>query len=146
MGKNVFSQINDMFIQKEVATLFRSSAASKFQRKKENKGTQIEDGPLFACYLQKRRSVRAPQVALCERALEVRNVSRMWKAALNGPWKPNSVTPWDRPLSKQSGTVKSRAVSVHVCAAGSPPILQHHTPTSSHAWLHSALGVHVFLR
>lgn len=52
MGKNVFSQINDMFIQKEVATLFRSSAASKFQRKKENKGAQIEDGPLFACYLQ----------------------------------------------------------------------------------------------
>ena len=33
MGKNVFSQINDMFIQKEVATLFRSSAASKFQGK-----------------------------------------------------------------------------------------------------------------
>lgn len=34
MGKNVFSQINDMFIQKEVATLFRSSAASKFQRER----------------------------------------------------------------------------------------------------------------
>lgn len=33
MGKNVFSQINDMFIQKEVTTLFRSSAASKFERK-----------------------------------------------------------------------------------------------------------------
>lgn len=33
MGKNVFSQINDMFIQKEVATLFRSSAASKFEGK-----------------------------------------------------------------------------------------------------------------
>lgn len=30
MGKNVFSQINDMFIQEEVATLFRSSTASKF--------------------------------------------------------------------------------------------------------------------
>lgn len=36
MGKNVFSQINDMFIQKEVTTLFRSSAASKFGRKNES--------------------------------------------------------------------------------------------------------------
>lgn len=36
MGKNVFSQINDMFIQKEVTTLFRSSAASKFERKNES--------------------------------------------------------------------------------------------------------------
>lgn len=146
MGKNVFSQINDMFIQKEVATLFRSSAASKFQRKKLNKATQIEDGPHLCLLFAKDRSTQAAQVAPCERALEVRNVSRMWKRALNGPWKPNSVTPWDRPLSKQSGTVKSTAVSVHVRAAGSPPILQHHTPTSSLAWLHSALGVHIFLR
>lgn len=30
MGKNVFSQINDMFIQEEVTTLYRSLAASKF--------------------------------------------------------------------------------------------------------------------
>lgn len=32
----MFSQINDMFIQKEVTTLFRSSAASKFGRKNES--------------------------------------------------------------------------------------------------------------
>lgn len=36
MGKNVFCQINDMFIQKEVAALFRSSVVSKFERKNEN--------------------------------------------------------------------------------------------------------------
>lgn len=36
MGKNVFCQINDMFIQKEVAALFRSSTASKFERKNES--------------------------------------------------------------------------------------------------------------
>lgn len=33
MGKNVLSQINDMFIQKEVTTLFRSSTASRFLAK-----------------------------------------------------------------------------------------------------------------
>lgn len=85
------------------------------------------------------------QFFLCAHVLKVGNLTRMWKPASNGTWNPNSVTLWDRPLSKQSESNKSRAVSVRVCTAGSPPILQHHTPTSNHTWLYLVLGVHIFL-
>lgn len=84
------------------------------------------------------------QFFLCAHVLKVGNLTRMWKPASNGTWNPNSVTLWDHPLYKQSESNKSRAVSVRVCTAGSPPILQHHTLTSNHAWLYSVLGVHIF--
>ena len=47
MGKNVFSQINDMFIQKEVATLFRSPACSYPCKSRHSERDAARSGPVI---------------------------------------------------------------------------------------------------
>lgn len=93
MGKNVFSQINDMFIQKEVTTLFRSSAASKFERKNESKQERETDWEcsFWSCFRQKPKPyvlyiVVIPSV----RVHQGRNLTRPSKLASNGTSNPNS--------------------------------------------------------
>lgn len=107
MGKNVFSQINDMFIQKEVTTLFRSSAASKFGRKNESKPERETERE---CSFSPILDDSSHHMGLISGLFQVHMFSRieiltrLWKLASNGTWSPNSCSLCDplRPPSVQT--------------------------------------------
>ena len=84
MGKNVFSQINDMFIQKEVTTLFRSSAASKFERKNESERERETESVcdteiIFSFVLDKSQNHEGWTDKLLQHVLQERNLRRLLK-------------------------------------------------------------------
>lgn len=101
MGKNVFSQINDMFIQKEVTTLFRSSAASKFERKNESKPERGTERECSFSLILDNSSNRMGLIYRLVHMFSRIDVTRLWKLASNGTWSPNSCSLCD-PVSPPS--------------------------------------------
>lgn len=99
MGKNVFSQINDMFIQKEVATLFRSSAASKFERKEwvwAREGKWVRKLFFGACWSKKFKPYGLDVlVTPSTHGLQHRNLMGLWKTGIERDLQPKLLlTPW----------------------------------------------------
>lgn len=144
MGKNVFFQINDMFIQKEVTTLFRSSAASKFKRKNESereretesewKEREQECREVCSFVLSAKPKRWGLDHHIFQMHMMILWIWKSFKPNMTLNWSPNPGPLSDlqrRPLSKQLDSNKSRPVSVCVCvfSLGSPPMLQHFTPT-----------------
>lgn len=116
MGKNVLSQINDMFIQKEVTTLFRSSTASRFLAKES-----------FECERKKWNTLIRPTCANTSLVTDVKG-----NTDLQISCSVCDIT--------MSGPNKSSTDRVHVHNTSTPPKWQHHTPTaSSDYW-----SVHIF--
>lgn len=153
MGKNVFSQINDMFIQKEVTTLFRSSAASKFGRKNESEQErETESGRKerererhierererkecsFFSFCFTKGQKKRPEYTLCS--------SFVWSLAyaFNEVKKaqkklPFTLWPTRIALYPNNHDLTNPGQPVSNCIKSTPPILQHHSPTSKWAQL-----------
>lgn len=101
MGKNVFSQINDMFIQKEVTTLFRSCAASKFGGKKKKTRERRQEGFSFVAKGQHKH-----KTAGCRRLGSASNPDQEFREKVNRDsrtWPgPSPLCPHVEPPSMQT--------------------------------------------